>query len=457
MRKISAHYIFPIAQAPLRNAVITLADDGTITDISTDQPNVQEMEGVEFYNGIVAPAFVNAHCHLELSYMRGKIEQGIGVSEFVQNVAYQRRQARAKRVVHAAEFADALLYESGIAAVGDIANDDSCFEVKKNSSVFYHTFIEKFGLLPRGADLALQQTNLVLQGGAHVGAGGAHVGAPVRDLPREGGADVGAGGAHVGAPVQDLPREGGAHVGALVRGLVRGIRELVRAAEGFNIRASVTPHAPYSVSPQVLQGLMSLVNPQDMVSIHHLESFAEQQLFETGWGALASLFLAMGLTLPPANGEHSLRYLSQYIARDVQLLLIHNLYITQRHYDFAASHWDNLFWVLCPCSNWYIERALPPVEMLRKNGAVIALGTDSWASHPSLLLQDDLIVLHHKFPHIPLHELLTWATLNGAKALKINHLYGSLEPGKAPGLVWIQGADLSSLRLTTATTVRRLL
>ncbi|GHT14638.1 metal-dependent hydrolase [Bacteroidia bacterium] len=421
MRKISAHYIFPIAQAPLRNAVITLADDGTITDISTDQPNVQEMEGVEFYNGIVAPAFVNAHCHLELSYMRGKIEQGIGVSEFVQNVAYQRRQARAKRVVHAAEFADALLYESGIAAVGDIANDDSCFEVKKNSSVFYHTFIEKFGLLPRGeADVGV--------GGAHIGAGGAHVGAPVRGLPREGGA-------HVGAPLQGL----------------------VRVAEGFNIRASVTPHAPYSVSPQVLQDLMSLVNPQDMVSIHHLESFAEQQLFETGWGALASLFLAMGLTLPPANGEHSLRYLSQYIARDVQLLLVHNLYITQRHYDFAASHWDNLFWVLCPCSNWYIERALPPVEMLRKNGAVIALGTDSWASHPSLLLQDDLIVLHHKFPHIPLHELLTWATLNGAKALKINHLYGSLEPGKAPGLVWIQGADLSSLRLTTATTVRRLL
>ncbi|GHT68976.1 chlorohydrolase [Bacteroidia bacterium] len=392
MRRISAHYIFPIAQPPLRNAVVTLSDEGEILDVSASRGNVQEEEGVEFYNGIIAPAFVNAHCHLELSYMRGKIACGTGLAEFVQQTGIQKRLTNTEQTQVAAQFADAHLYSSGVAAVGDIANGSECFALKQNSRILYHTFVEKFGLLSSQNQTIIQQA-----------------------------------------------------------------QQLRQLAHGMGLSASVTPHAPYSVLPDLLQSLSILAQQQGILSIHHQESKDEQQLFAHGSGALASQFSAMGLTLPPANGQHSLQYLSQYVSRDLQMLLVHNLYTTCEHYDFTVRHWDKIFWILCPLSNLYIENTFPPVEMLRQKGAAIALGTDSFASHPSLLLIDDLIALHKHFPHIALHELLTWATLNGAKALRINKQFGSISKGKRPGLVWIQGIDLQRLQLTEQTTARRII
>jgi cytosine/adenosine deaminase-related metal-dependent hydrolase len=389
--RLSAHYVFPISRPPLRNAVITLADDGTVTDVSDGCDQPQESEGVRFYNGILAPAFVNAHCHLELSYMQGKIERHTGLAGFVPQIAAQRQAASPEQILSAARFADARLWRSGTAAVADIANSDSCFDVKRTSKIFYHTFIEKFGLLPEQKDKALQQA-----------------------------------------------------------------QRLQRTAYEMNLSASVTPHAPYSVLPELLQALVALAQQQGVMSIHSQESADEQRLFEHGDGALASLFSAMGLTLPPANGQHSLRYLAQYIPRDIRLLLVHNLYTTDEHYDFAAAWWDKIFWVLCPVSNLFIINELPPVEMLRRKGATIALGTDSGASHPSLLLIDDLKTLHRHFPHIPLHELLTWATLGGARALQIDDTLGTIECGKKPGIVWIQGVDLQTLRLTEGATAERI-
>ena len=103
------------------------------------------------------------------------------------------------------------------------------------------------------------------------------------------------------------------------------------------------------------------------------------------------------------------------------------------------------YFVLCPNANLYIENTLPPIELLRKNNCAIALGTDSLASNFSLNILDEIRVIRKAFSHIPLAELLQWATFNGAKALQMENKLGSFEKGKRPGIILIDN-DLKNVK-----------
>jgi cytosine/adenosine deaminase-related metal-dependent hydrolase len=105
----------------------------------------------------------------------------------------------------------------------------------------------------------------------------------------------------------------------------------------------------------------------------------------------------------------------------------------------------------------YIENALPPVEMLRKKNANIVIGTDSLSSNVSLQMLDELKMLQQHFPLLSLHEILSWATLNGAKALGVDARFGSFEVGKQPGVVLLEKLDLQQQRLIPETTSTRVL
>jgi cytosine/adenosine deaminase-related metal-dependent hydrolase len=82
MRRLSAHYIFPVDTPPLKNGVIEIDDDGTILNIIDTHGKNKESAGTEFYNGILVPGFINTHCHLELSYLKGKITPQKGLASF---------------------------------------------------------------------------------------------------------------------------------------------------------------------------------------------------------------------------------------------------------------------------------------------------------------------------------------------------------------------------------------
>jgi cytosine/adenosine deaminase-related metal-dependent hydrolase len=394
MRRITAHYIFPICGEPLRNAVISIDNDGKILAISKAHRQVQQGEGIEFYNGIIAPAFVNAHCHLELSHLRRKIPQGCGMPQFIQHIGHQRRQPTSPtNIAYAIHYADSLLYQSGVSAVMDISNGSSSFKTKQNSRIAYHTFIEKFGLLPSHNTKCMEQAHWLLE-----------------------------------------------------------------QAQQSGMSASITPHAAYSVSEDLMHGLMSAALPSGIVSIHHQETRAEQDMFENGGGSLARLFRLMGLSCPQPNGMHSLRYISSYCPRSMRMIFVHNTYMSAEHYDYAQWRWNDVWYVLCPQSNLYIENAMPPISMLRQKGARLALGTDSFASHPTLMLMDDILLIQKYYPEIPLNEILTWATLGGAQAMRLDTMLGSIEAGKRPGLVWIEGIEyMPILRLQENAKAQRIL
>src|SRR5690606_9417911 len=142
MRKIRAQYIFDGIHLR-KNAMLVLSNSEIVSVVDLPDSAVEEA-GVEFYNGIVCPGFVNAHCHLELSHLESHIPQGTGLPAFVSAVA-QSRTTHAFSL-EACKQADEYMAAQGIVAVGDISNSADSFQVKAQSSITYHTFIELFDL-----------------------------------------------------------------------------------------------------------------------------------------------------------------------------------------------------------------------------------------------------------------------------------------------------------------------
>jgi len=145
IRKITAHYIFPVSSAPIKNGIITVDKTGKILNIENPNGNFKEIAGLEFYNGILVPGFINTHCHLELSHLKEKIKEKTGLPDFVSQIS-KVRICDEQIIKKAIKTADTKMIFEGIVAVGDISNTNYSFETKKNSKIKYHTFLEVFSV-----------------------------------------------------------------------------------------------------------------------------------------------------------------------------------------------------------------------------------------------------------------------------------------------------------------------
>ena len=109
---------------------------------------LKESESVEFYNGIIIPGFVNCHCHLELSHLKGAISRGTGLGGFLvelQNI----RKSSPETIISAATKADKAMYDEGIVLCADICNNSLTFSIKKKSRISYLNLLEVFATDPR--------------------------------------------------------------------------------------------------------------------------------------------------------------------------------------------------------------------------------------------------------------------------------------------------------------------
>lgn len=218
-------------------------------------------------------------------------------------------------------------------------------------------------------------------------------------------------------------------------------------------RTSPTPHSTYSVQDGAFRDVATMAGDNPL-SIHFMESPDEAALYR-GEGSLAAWYDRMGWQCDFLDYGSPAARLVGSLAADQQLLLIHNCCITEEDIILISNYFTRpVAWVLCPRSNDYISGLRPPVEMLREHDALICLGTDSLASNDSLSMIEEIKALGD----VPLAEAVKWATINGAKALGIDGEMGSVERGKRPGLVLIEGVEMTdTLRLTPSATSRRLI
>ena len=188
-----------------------------------------------------------------------------------------------------------------------------------------------------------------------------------------------------------------------------------------------------------------------------MESPEEEILLESHSGPLMESYKKF---LPPVPdmkipGNH-VDAIKDEITSSGNLLLIHNTFVRKDQIKKLKNR-SGLYWCLCPNSNLYIEKKMPPIDLLTGEDCNIAIGTDGLPANRSLSIIEELKTIQLYFPSFSLETLIGWATINGAKALGEDICFGSIEPGKKPGLVLLQNADLVNLKLLPGTTVHRLI
>lgn len=325
------------------------------------------MQNVEFYGGILTSPMTNAHCHLELSYLRGAIPSGGGFAGFAKSIGQVRNIATMEQRIASAEFWDAKMYSEGIGRVLDISNGATTLDIKRRSKIDYHTFAELFGL---GATS------------------------------------------------------------------IEPLKELMSLAEGTNI--SITPHSTYSLNEAAFRAAVAASGDAPL-SIHFMESRAESDLYHRR-GTLWQWYEGSGMKVDFLHYGSPTARIIECIPANRKIYLIHNTFLERADAVRLMEHFgDNLTFVLCPCSNKFIEGVLPDALMLTELGARIALGTDSLASAENLSLTSAMALLED----IPLQSRLGWVSRG-------------VEVG-AKGLVLIENLNLTQLSMTEHTTSRRLI
>lgn len=334
--------------------------------------------------GTLCPGFINCHCHLELSHLRGLLPEGIGMIDFLLTVM-RSRKAAPEEIRRAAAAAEGEMVANGIVAVGDICNTDHTLALKRENRLYYHNFVEVMGFDGRMAASRFKDA-----------------------------AD-----------------------------LYRKFEEASLPAVSICPHSpySVSPGLFALVNDHVGGSLLTMHNQE---STAETEFFRHRQgpllrLFSS---------LGIDTADFEPGHSSSLLAALKYFSSDHSLILVHNVCTGRQELEeirAAGSSQPELYWCVCPNANLYITGDLPDISLLREYGAKIVIGTDSLASNRQLSVLEELQTLHRHFPGVPLAELLRWATSQGAAALRISDRAGSFEKGHQPGVLLIRHADAHSL------------
>ncbi len=365
----------------LTDKILLIDEKGAVAGISADNNE----NDVENYKGILLPGLINCHCHLELSHLKNQIEEHTGLVDFVSKVI-RLRSFQKQEIIQAIEVAEKAMYDNGIVAVGDICNTTDTLAQKRKNTIQYRNFVEALGFVPQFAQRRFEEVS-------------------------------------------------------------ENVYELFYAQSADT---SIVPHAPYSVSSEML-ALINRHSKDKIISVHNQETEEENKSFETGESKFHDFYKLINADIDffQPSGKDSLQTYLPKLNLPKQILLIHNTQSSEEDILFAENlakqNNQELFWILCPNANLYIENKLPKIDLLRKHDCKIALGTDSLASNHQLNILSEIQSIRKHFPEISKEELLQWATLNGAHALGFGDLFGSFEKGKAPGVVLLN-ADLTEVK-----------
>jgi len=368
MRFLTADYLFPLYITPIKEGVLQISDGGQVVAIFKNRNEVSQYK-LEIFEGILCPGFVNAHCHLELSHLKGNAEKGKGFLEF-SNIIRQRDNYTDTAKLQAIEKAEQEMIANGIVGVGDICNTNDTLKQKQKGNLKYYNFIETFGVDVNKVDVVFNQAI-----------------------------------------------------------------ELKNEFRASGQKASIVPHAPYSVPPVLMQKIKNAFDEKDeLLTIHMQETKEENQLLENKKGAFFDWLNVMKATSSIWENRNKSTDILQELGNK-KLLLVHNTFAKKE--DIT----DN-YYCTCPKANLYIENDLPYYSIFDTDK--LCVGTDSLASNDSLSILDELLIIQNN-SNFDMNTLLKIACKNGAKALGFEQL-GTFEKGKIPGVNLIK--SLADTKIT---------
>ena len=370
-----AGWVVPVSNAPFRNGWIAV-DHDRIAAVAKHRPD-DGSPAVDLGDDVaVLPGLVNAHTHLELSYMRDEVPPAYDFVTWVRGVIAARRRRpdpTSPEILRAVAEAIDEAVAFGTAVVGDISNTLVTF-------------------------------------------------APLARAPL------------AAVVFYELIRFNAADPHGFVEAAVNEIEAL---GPTERVRASLAAHAPYSVSPLVFRAIRKAVNraPFAPCSVHLSESAEEIEFIRSGGGPWRTLLEELGAWdpkwVPP--GCSPVQFLDQSGFLDPSVVAVHGVQMTTADLHRLSARGCTL--VTCPRSNGYTGAGAPPIAAFYRSGVRVAIGTDSLASCADLNMFAELATMRALAPHVSAAALVESATIQGARALGFDADYGTIEPGKRARLL----------------------
>jgi cytosine/adenosine deaminase-related metal-dependent hydrolase len=372
-----ASWILPISGPPVRDGWVAV-DRGRIAAFGAvgRRPPADDASDVDLGHVVVMPGLVNAHTHLELSYLRGRVSPGASFIEWIRAVIAARREhpdPGSPDILASVERGIADSIGAGTAIVGDVGNTLVTFSALARSPLAAVVFYELIGF--RVPDPA-----------------------------------------------------------ALVAGAIQRIEAL---SPTERVRASLAAHAPSSVAPLVLRAIRQALDrdPFAPCSVHLAESAEEVEFIGSAGGPWREMLEELDVWDPAwtAPGVSPVQYLDESGFLSGRVMAVHGVQMTPADLERLVARGTTL--VTCPRSNEYTGAGRPPIQAFYDSGVRVAVGTDSLASTPDLNVFAELATMRRIAPGVMASLLLDSATRQGARALGFDGEYGTIEPGKRASLL----------------------
>jgi len=370
---LRARIVLPVSRPPVEDGVVSFSGN-RIVSVGRWQDLAPESQSrvQDLGEVILLPGFVNAHCHLDYTNMAGQVAPTKKFVDWIKAIT------TAKGGWGYSDFAESwlagakMLLRTGTTTVGDIEMVPELLpEVWSATPLRICTFLEMTGVKSR-------------------------------------------------RPPTEILRE--------------ALEKIVALPAG-RCQAGLSPHAPYSTTPELLRISAEAARARNLrIATHVAESDQEFEMFTHGKGAMFEWIARSGRDMSDCGLGSPVQYLERHGALHPNLLAIHVNYLSPGDAKLLARRKVSI--VHCPRSHHYFKHRRFPLTELITSGVNICLGTDSLATvyktpkqKVVLSMFDEMRALASAHPSLSREAILEMATINGALALGMAGQTGELAPG----------------------------
>jgi cytosine/adenosine deaminase-related metal-dependent hydrolase len=381
-----ADWICPVSSAPIRDGAIAV-ENGRIVAVGPRES--VEGSGREKFSGCaIVPGFVNTHTHLELTLFHGLLDN-LDFGDWIAKLVRIKYGSLTREALQASARLGALeMIQAGVTAVGEVMDvGGTGWEAMREFGLQGIAYQEVFGPADAAAPEAL---------------------------------------AGLKAKVQEF-----------------------RKHESSTQRIGVSPHAPYSVSKALYEGVRDYAGSEGLRLTAHIAESHEETLFvREGAGHFAEAHKKREISVTPRRMS-PIAYLDSVGLLRPEMLLVHA--IETEPGDFQRIIDSGAFVAHCPRSNLKLGHALAPVALMRAMGIPVSLGTDSTASNESIDMFEEmrLAALEQGLQAV---DVFRMATIEGARALGMESELGSLDVGKRADFAVVEVAGDPIERMVSSAT-----
>ena len=373
MIRYRARWLVPVSGPPIEDGVLGVT--GSTIEYVGSAADAPAGEEIDFGEALLLPGLVNTHTHLELTAMRGSLEE-LEFPDWIDKLRASRNEIfNEAMLLDSARYGIAEGLLAGITTYADTCASGVALPAMIELGVRGIMYQEVFGPAPERRVAAME------------------------DLRARLSACV--------LPAGDAPL----------------------------VRVGVSPHAPYTVSDELYADTAGYARDAGLpIAVHVAESAAEGELVTRGTGSLAARLSARGIATP-VRARSPIALLESAGALGPDTLLIHCVHVDDNDVSLMADRGCAV--AHCPVSNAKLGHGVAPLTEMLSAGLTVGLGSDSVASNNRMHILEEArtAVLQQRARHrspdvVPAAQALELATIGGARALRLDDRVGTLERGK---------------------------